>query len=49
MPLRYFAKVGYEIGEQEETLQMIHDAIEGKELSYDIKDLYYFQEGKTFH
>lgn len=45
----YFAKVGYEIGEQEETLQMIRDAIEGKTLSDDIKDLYYFQEGKTFH
>lgn len=45
----YFAKVGYEIGDQEEIIQLIHDAIGGKEISSEIEDIYYFQEGKTFH
>lgn len=45
----YFAKVGYEIGDQEEMIQLIHDMIEGKKISSDIEDIYYFQEGKTFH
>jgi len=45
----YFAKVGYEIGEDESMIDAIHDAIEGKELSSDLKDVYDFKEGKTFH
>lgn len=45
----YFARVGYEIGDQDEMIQMIHDAIAGKPLSGNREDIYYFQEGKTFH
>lgn len=45
----YFAKVGYTIGEDKEMVQAIEDAIEGKEISSDLNDVYYFQDGKTFH
>lgn len=45
----YFAKVGYDIGEDEEMIEAIHDAIAGEELSSDLGEIYYFQEGKTFH
>lgn len=45
----YFAKVGYNIGESEQMIEAIKDAIAGKELSSDIQNIYYFQEGKTFH
>lgn len=45
----YFAKVGYDIGEDEQMIQAIHDAIAGQELSSELKGVYYFQEGKTFH
>lgn len=44
----YFAKVGYDIGEDEEMLQAIDDAIEGRELSSDLENIYYFMEGKTY-
>lgn len=45
----YFAKVGYEIDEQEDILQAVENAIEGKELPSTLEDVYYFKEGKTFH
>ena len=45
----YFAKVGYDIGEDESLITAIDDAISGKKLSSDLKEVYYFQEGKTFH
>lgn len=45
----YFAKVGYEIDEQDEILQAVENAIEGKELPSTLEDVYYFKEGKTFH
>lgn len=44
----YFARVGYEIGDQDEMIQMIKDAIEGKMIQ-DKNDVYLFQKGKTFH
>lgn len=44
----YFAKVGYDIGEDDEILQAIDDAIKGKELSSNLKNVYYFMEGKTY-
>jgi len=44
----YIAKVGYDIGQKEEIIEMIHNAIEGKEISQDLNNVYYFQEGKTF-
>lgn len=45
----YFAKVGYDIGEDQQMIQAIHDAIDGQELSQDLENIYYFEEGKTFH
>ena len=45
----YFAKVGYDVSQQDDMIQAIDDAIEGKEISTDLSDVYYFQEGKTFH
>lgn len=45
----YFAKVGYEIGDAQVMIDAIYDAIEGKQLSSDLKDIYYFKTGKTFH
>lgn len=45
----YFAKVGYEIGDAQVMIDAIHEAIEGKQLSSDLKDIYYFKTGKTFH
>ncbi|WP_028043158.1 hypothetical protein [Candidatus Stoquefichus massiliensis] len=45
----YFAKIGYDIGESQQMVDAVHDAIEGRELSSDITDIYKFKEGKTFH
>ncbi len=45
----YFAKVGYDIGSQEVIIQIIDDAINGKELSHDLKEFYKFKDGLTFH
>lgn len=45
----YFAKVGYEIGEQDEMIQLIHSAINGKQMPSNREDIYVFQEGQTFH
>lgn len=45
----YFAKVGYDIGESQQMVDAVHDAIEDREISPDIKDIYKFKEGKTFH
>lgn len=45
----YFAKIGYEIDEQEDILQAVENAIEGKELPSTLEDVYYFKDGKTFH
>ena len=45
----YFAQVGYEIGSDEEMIENIHNAIAGKEINKDQKEIYEFQEGKTFH
>lgn len=45
----YFAKVGYDIGEDQQMIQAIHDAIDGQELSQDLENVYYFEDGKTFH
>jgi len=30
-------------------IDAIHQAIAGEEISSELKDVYYFQEGKTFH
>ncbi|MCI9094120.1 MAG: hypothetical protein HFF36_10125 [Coprobacillus sp.] len=45
----YFAKIGYEIGNQEEMIKLIDNMITGKEIPENIDDIYYFKEGKTFH
>ncbi|MEG0592270.1 MAG: hypothetical protein RR512_03095 [Coprobacillus sp.] len=45
----YFAKVGYDLENEDMITQAIHDAIAGKELSNDLKNIYKFKEGKTFH
>ena len=45
----YFAKVGYDIGTDQEMIDAIHQAIAGEEISSELKDVYYFQEVKTFH
>ena len=45
----YFAKIGYEIGDQEEMIKLIDNMITGKEIPENIEDIYYFKEGKTFH
>lgn len=45
----YFAKVGYDIEYKDMIVQAIHDAIDGKELSKELTNIYKFKEGKTFH
>lgn len=45
----YFAKVGYDLQQEDLIIQTIKDAIEGKELSNELNDIYRFKEGKTFH
>lgn len=45
----YFAKVGYSVVEKDEILKLIDDAIEGKEISTDLTDFYYFKEGQTLY
>ena len=37
------------IGTDQEMIDAIHQAIAGEEISSELKDVYYFQEGKTFH
>lgn len=44
----YIAIVGYEVGTQDEMVNLIQLAIAGKEIP-ETEDIYYFQEGKTFH
>ncbi|MEG0368057.1 MAG: hypothetical protein RR585_14540 [Coprobacillus sp.] len=44
----YFAQVGYEIGEEEKMLQTFRDAIEGKNILNNAREIYEFQDGKTF-
>lgn len=45
----YFAKVGYDIGSHDQMLQAIEDAINGKDVSQELKEVYYFKDGLTFH
>lgn len=45
----YFAKIGYEIGQQNEIIQAIDDAISHKTISSQLNDVYYFKKEKTFH
>ena len=45
----YFAKVGYVIGQQEDIIQAIKDAIANQPISSSLSDIYYFKEEKTFH
>ena len=45
----YFAKFGYDIGTDQEIIDVIHQAIAQEEITTELKDIYYFQEGKTFH
>lgn len=45
----YFAKVGYDIGSDQLMIEAIHDAIDGKKISSELNNIYYFEDGKTFH
>ncbi|MEG0683912.1 MAG: hypothetical protein RR428_02555 [Coprobacillus sp.] len=45
----YFAKVGYDLENEDMIVQAIYDAIDGKELSNELTNIYKFKEGKTFH
>ncbi len=45
----YFALVGYQMGEDQQMLEMIHQAIAGEELSVDNQEIYFFKDGQTFH
>ena len=44
----YFAKIGYDSSQQQDIIQAIDEAIQGKEITVQMSDLYYFQDGKTF-
>ena len=44
----YFAKEGYEIGQQDDVLQAIRDSLAGRKISVKLTNIYYFQEGKTY-
>ncbi|WP_270640122.1 YbbN family protein [Longibaculum muris] len=45
----YFAKFGYEIDEDQLMIEAIDDALQHRQIPSDLNDVYYFQEGKTFH
>ena len=45
----YFAWVGYQMGEDQEFLEMVRQAIAGEELSVDNHEIYFFKEGQTFY
>ena len=44
----YFAKVGFDILEADDLKKAITDSIEGKEISKEIKGIYYFKDNKTY-
>ena len=45
----YFALVGYQMGEDQQMLEMIQQAIAGEALSVDNQEIYFFKDGQTFH
>lgn len=45
----YFAKVGYDIGSDQLMIDAIDLAIKKEPLPSQLQDIYYFEEGKTFH
>ncbi len=45
----YFAKVGYEIGEDQEIIKFIHQMIHQQDISIQLKDVYYFKKGKSLN
>lgn len=45
----YFALVGYQMGQDEDMIALIDDAVHRRQLSIDDKEIYFFKEGQTFH
>lgn len=45
----YFAKVGYDLENEEMIIQTIYEAIDGQAVSHELTDIYKFKAGKTFH